>query len=140
VATRSRLYPDSERVLGWDVRDTGFQVVLDARLPEIVRAHLADDVHGLLGEHGLTTEDITAWVCHPGGPKVLEAVEDALRLPPDALAVSRRSLAEVGNLSSASVLHILRDTLAHDPPPPGTPGLLIGMGPGFCAEFVLLRW
>jgi alkylresorcinol/alkylpyrone synthase len=139
VATRSRLYPGSERVLGWDVRDTGFQMVLDARLPDIVRAHLADDVRGFLGEHGLTTRDVTAWLCHPGGPKVLEAVAEALRLPDDALAVSWRSLAEVGNLSSASVLHILRDTLDLRPPP-GTPGLLIAMGPGFCAEFVLLRW
>jgi alkylresorcinol/alkylpyrone synthase len=139
VATRSRLYPDSERVLGWDVRDSGFQIVLDARLPDIVRAHLADDIGGFLGDHGLTTRDVTAWLCHPGGPKVLEAVAEALRLPEDALAGSWRSLAEVGNLSSASVLHILRDTLDRRPAP-GTPGVLIAMGPGFSAEFVLVRW
>jgi alkylresorcinol/alkylpyrone synthase len=84
--------------------------------------------------------EVTAWICHPGGPKVLEAVREALGLPPRALDLSRRSLAEVGNLSSASVLHILRDTLALRPPPPGTPGLLLAMGPGFCTELVLLRW
>jgi alkylresorcinol/alkylpyrone synthase len=140
VATRSRLYPDSERVMGWDVRDTGFRVVLDAGVPDVVRAYLADDVRRFLRDHDLTTDDITAWVCHPGGPKVLEAVGESLRLPEGALDLTWRSLAEIGNLSSSSVLHVLRDTLALRPPPPNTPGLLIAMGPGFCSELVLLRW
>ncbi|GIH94750.1 stilbene synthase [Planobispora siamensis] len=139
LATRSHLYPGSEGVMGWDVGDTGFRVVLDASVPDVVRTYLADDVHGFLADHGLTAEEVTAWVCHPGGPKVLEAVSEALRLPPGALDVTWRSLAEVGNLSSSSVLHVLRDTLALRPPP-GTPGLLIAMGPGFCSELVLLRW
>lgn len=140
VATRSRLYPGSEHVMGWDVGDTGFRVVLDASVPDVVRTHLADDVHGFLSGHGLRAEDVTAWVCHPGGPKVLEAVAETLRLPEGALDLTWCSLAEVGNLSSSSVLHVLRDTLALRPPPPGTPGLLIAMGPGFCSELVLLRW
>jgi alkylresorcinol/alkylpyrone synthase len=140
VATRSHLYPGSEHVMGWNVGDTGFQVVLDASVPDVVRTYLADDVHGFLADHGLTTQDVTAWVCHPGGPKVLEAVAETLRLPDGALDLTWRSLAEVGNLSSSSVLHVLRDTLALRPPPPGTPGLLIAMGPGFCSELVLLRW
>lgn len=140
LATRSHLYPDSEGVMGWDVRDTGFQVVLDASVPDVVRTYLADDVHRFLAEHGLTTRDVTAWVCHPGGPKVLEAVAETLDLPDDALDLTWRSLAEVGNMSSSSVLHVLRDTLDLRPPPPGTPGLLIAMGPGFCSELVLLRW
>jgi alkylresorcinol/alkylpyrone synthase len=139
VATRSHLYPDSERVMGWDVSGNGFQVVLDASVPDVVRTYLADDVHGFLSDHGLTTRDVTAWVCHPGGPKVLEAVAETLRLPDGALDVTWRSLAENGNLSSSSVLHVLQDTLALRPPP-GTPGLLVAMGPGFCSELVLLRW
>ena len=76
---------------------------------------------------------------HPGGPKVLEAINAALGLDDEALELSWRSLSEIGNLSSASVLHILRDARAK-PPPGGTPGLLMAMGPGFCAELVLLRW
>ncbi|WP_433238458.1 type III polyketide synthase [Streptosporangium sp. CA-135522] len=140
VATRGHLYPGSEGVMGWEVRDTGFQVVLDASVPEVVRTYLADDVDGFLADHGLTRRDVTAWVCHPGGPKVLEAVAETLRLPDGALDLTWRSLAEVGNLSSSSVLRVLRDTLALRPPPPGTPGLLIAMGPGFCSELVLLRW
>ncbi|MFD3513010.1 type III polyketide synthase [Streptomyces sp. NPDC058657] len=140
VDTRSHLYPDSGRVMGWDIGSTGFQVVLDPRVPDVVRQYLADDVEGFLGDHGIKPEDVTAWVCHPGGPKVLEAVSEALRLPDGALDVTWRHLADVGNLSSSSVLHVLRDTLAEHRPPPGTPGLLLAMGPGFASELVLLRW
>lgn len=140
VDTRSHLYPDTGRLLGWDVGDSGFRVVLDPRVPDVIRRHLADDVEGFLGDHGLKTKDVTAWVCHPGGPKVLEAVTEALDLPCDALDMTWRHLAEVGNLSSSSVLHVLRDTLADRRPPPGTPGVLLAMGPGFACELVLLRW
>jgi alkylresorcinol/alkylpyrone synthase len=140
VDTRSRLYPDTGRVMGWEIKDSGFQVVLDPEIPDVVRRHLADDVEGFLGDHGLKPKDVTAWVCHPGGPKVLEAVTEALDLPTGALDVTWRHLAEVGNLSSSSVLHVLRDTLATSRPPAGTPGLLLAMGPGFACELVLLRW
>ncbi|MEV6791991.1 3-oxoacyl-[acyl-carrier-protein] synthase III C-terminal domain-containing protein [Streptomyces sp. NPDC051320] len=140
VDTRSRLYPDTERIMGWDIGSSGFQVVLDASVPDVVRGHLAADVEAFLSEHGLKTKDVAAWVCHPGGPKVLDAVTEALELPDGALDVTWRHLADVGNLSSSSVLHVLRDTLAERRPPPGTPGLLLAMGPGFCCELVLLRW
>ncbi|MFF3765243.1 type III polyketide synthase [Streptomyces sp. NPDC001922] len=140
VATRGHLYPDTESVMGWDVTDTGFRVVLDSTVPDVVRKHLAADVDAFLGDHGLTRRDVTAWVCHPGGPRVLEAMAETLELPDGALDVTWRSLAAVGNLSSSSVLHVLRDTLAERPPPPGTPGLLLALGPGFCSELVLLRW
>lgn len=140
VATRSRLYPDTERVMGWDVKDSGFQIVLGADVPDVVRRHLAGDVTSFLADHGLEPADVTAWVCHPGGPKVLDAVQETLQLPADALELTWRSLADIGNLSSASVLYVLRDTLRLRPPPAGTPGMLIAMGPGFCAELVLLRW
>ncbi|MFJ5274496.1 type III polyketide synthase [Streptomyces sp. NPDC088358] len=140
VDTRSHLYPDTGRVMGWDIKNSGFQVVLDPRVPDVVRRYLADDVEGFLGDHGLKPKDVTAWVCHPGGPKVLEAVTEALDLPDDALDVTWRHLADVGNLSSSSVLHVLRDTLAERRPPPGTAGVLLAMGPGFACELVLLRW
>ncbi|MEU9135116.1 3-oxoacyl-[acyl-carrier-protein] synthase III C-terminal domain-containing protein [Streptomyces sp. NPDC048404] len=140
VDTRSRLYPDTGRILGWDIKDSGFQVVLDPEIPEVVRRHLGDDVRGFLDDHGLKTKDVSAWVCHPGGPQILEAVGDALDLPDGALDVSWRHLADVGNLSSSSVLHVLRDTLATRRPPAGTPGVLLAMGPGFACELVLLRW
>ncbi|MFG3546381.1 type III polyketide synthase [Streptomyces sp. NPDC047725] len=140
VATRSRLYPDTEQLLGWDIGPTGFRAVIDAGVPGIVRDHLGRHLRAFLADHGLTTDDIGSWVCHPGGPRVLSAVADTLGLPGDALDTARHSLAAVGNMSSASVLHILQKTWERHRPEPGTWGLLLAMGPGFCSEAVLLRW
>lgn len=140
VSSRSHLYPDTERAMGWDVGSTGLRIVLGAEVPELVRRYLPGDVASLLDEHGLTVADIDPWICHTGGPKVIEAIEDVLDLPPDALALTWRSLREVGNLSSASVLHVLRDTLAARPPDGQGWSVLLAMGPGFCAELVLIRW
>jgi alkylresorcinol/alkylpyrone synthase len=105
----------------------------------VVERYLGEDVVGFLHTHGLDVADIHTWVSHPGGPKVIEAITSTLGLPDDALELTWRSLAEVGNLSSASVLHVLRDTMAKRPEA-GTPGLMLAMGPGFCSELVLLRW
>ena len=139
LATCSRLYPDSLGTMGWNVGASGFKLVLSADLPEVIERYFADDVTGFLAEHDLTIDDIGSWVSHPGGPKVLEAINSALGLDDNALELSWRSLSEIGNLSSASVLHILRDARTK-PPPSGTPGVLMAMGPGFCSELVLLRW
>ncbi len=138
--SRSHLYPDTERTMGWDVGPTGLKIVLDAEVPGLVRKYLGDDIREFLSDHGLAVQDVAAWVSHPGGPKVIEAIESELMLPGSPLEMTWRSLARVGNLSSASVLHVLADTLAERPPPPGTPGLLLAMGPGFCSELVLLEW
>lgn len=140
VATRSHLYPDTEELLGWDIGDGGFRIVLGADIPDLVRRHLGHEVGAFLADHDLKPQDVTTWICHPGGPKVLDAVRESLDLPARALELTWRSLAEVGNLSSASVLHILRDTLDLARPLPGSTGLLLAMGPGFCTELVLLRW
>ena len=139
LASHSRLYPDSLDALGWKVGASGFQLVLAANLPELIDRYFADDVTGFLSEHDLTIDDIAAWMAHPGGPKVIDAINEALGLDDDALELTWRSLAEVGNLSSSSVLHILRDTRAKKQPS-GKPGLMMAMGPGFCSELVLLRW
>lgn len=140
VATRSRFYPGTERAMGWEVGDHGFRVVLGAEVPDIARTYLGSDVREFLAAHGLAVDDIAAWICHPGGPKVIDAITETLGLPDDALALTRESLARAGNLSSASVLHVLRDTLAQRTLAPGSYGLLLAMGPGFCSELVLLRW
>lgn len=140
VDSVAHLYPGTERTMGWDVGGSGLRIVLDAEVPALVRRYLAEDVQALLDRHGLRLAEVTGWVCHPGGPKVIEAIESTLGLPPDALEITWRSLAEVGNLSSASVLHVLADTLAKRSFPPGSPGVLMAMGPGFCSELVLLRW
>jgi alkylresorcinol/alkylpyrone synthase len=125
--------------MGYDVGATGFELVLSKDVAAVVEQYIADDVTTFLGAHGLSTTDIGAWVSHPGGPKVIEAINASLDLPPEALELTWRSLGEIGNLSSASVLHVLRDTIAK-PPPSKSPGLMLAMGPGFCSELVLLRW
>jgi alkylresorcinol/alkylpyrone synthase len=141
VATHSEVCPDSVGALGWRLGSEGFRIVLSTGLPDVVARRLGSCVDGFLAAHGLTVEDMRAWICHPGGPNVIDAVQRSLGLPDDAMAASRRSLARVGNLSSASVLHILQDVIAaEDGPPPGSHGLLIGLGPGVSIELVLLRW
>jgi alkylresorcinol/alkylpyrone synthase len=140
VATRSIFYPDTEWVMGWDVVDSGFKVVLSAKVPEITRAHVGRDIGDFLASQGLDRSRIRHWLAHTGGPKVLQAFEAALELPREALAGSWRSLNEVGNLSSASVLFVLADLLESGAARPGDLGLLVAMGPGFCSELVLLQW
>ena len=138
VDSRSHLYPDSLRTMGWDVGSSGFQLVLAADVPDVVRRYLRDDVTGFLGAHDLAIDDINTWVSHPGGPKVIEAIVEALDLPDSAVELTWRSLADIGNVSSSSVLHVLRDTIAKRPA--AGPGLMLAMGPGFCSELVLLQW
>ena len=113
LATRSRLYPDSLDTMGWDVGAAGFRLVLSADLPEVIERYLADDVTGFLAEHDMTIDDVGSWVSHPGGPK-FSRPSTRPGLDDDALELSWRSLSEIGNLSSASVLHVLRD--ARKPP------------------------
>jgi predicted naringenin-chalcone synthase len=140
VATRSVFYPGTERVMGWDIVDSGFKVVLSPKVPELVRQELRGNVDDFLKAHSLRRSDIAHFVCHSGGPKVLEAFEEALEVPREALQLSWDSLQVAGNLSSASVLFVLRDLLASGRAQPGEKGLLLAMGPGFCAELVLLEW
>lgn len=140
VASRSAFYPGTEDVMGWRVGASGFQVVLSAEVPDMVRKHLRGDVDALLAEHHLDYDAVAAWVAHPGGPKVLQAMEETFPMPLGALDLTWESLREVGNLSSASVLLVLKETLARAAPPAGGYGLMTAMGPGFCSELVLLRW
>jgi alkylresorcinol/alkylpyrone synthase len=139
VASRSRLYPESLHVMGWNINTSGLQFVMSPEVTGLIERHLAGDVTRFLTAQGLSKDDVGAWISHPGGPKVIEAIAKTLELPPDALELTWRSMGEIGNLSSASVLHILRDTIAKKPPT-GSPGLMIAVGPGFCSELVLLRW
>jgi alkylresorcinol/alkylpyrone synthase len=140
IASRSEVYPDSGDMLGWRLGSDGFKIVLTAELADVVERRLADSVTSFLAAHGLTVDDVKSWVCHPGGPRVIDAVQKSLELPDSAVEASRRSLAEAGNMSSASVLHILEQVAANGRPPPGSAGLMIGLGPGVSAELVLLRW
>ncbi len=139
LATRSVFYPKTEEVMGWEVSERGFGIVLSADVPKMVSDHLRADVDTFLADHDLSREQISTWICHPGGPKVLAAMQESLELPDGALDLTWRSLREVGNLSSTSVLLVLRETLKQRSLEAGSYGVMLAMGPGFCSELVLLR-
>lgn len=140
VATRSTFYSDTEEVMGWDISEKGFRIVLSRDVPEVIINNLGRDAAEFLSDHGLKREDIKSWVIHTGGPKVLEATEKALCLKNGALDASWKCLKKTGNLSSASVLFVLEETMKNKRPAPGSWGILAAMGPGFCSELVLLKW
>jgi alkylresorcinol/alkylpyrone synthase len=139
VDTRSSFYPDTTDVIGWHIGGSGFEIVLTAGVAEVIERHFPAEVAAFLADHELAVADVASWVAHPGGPRVLEAFAHSLGLPESAFALSWASLDRVGNLSSAAVLHVLRDFMDAGQRP-GTPGLLFALGPGVSAEFVLLEW
>jgi alkylresorcinol/alkylpyrone synthase len=140
LATKSILYPNTERTMGWDISEKGFRIVLSPEVPDTVLRHLGEDVDAFLAEQGFSRGDIKSWVMHTGGPKVLEATATALGITEKDLAASWECLRKVGNLSSTSVLLVLEDVYSHRRPEPGSLSILAAMGPGFCSELVLLRW
>lgn len=138
--TRSTFYRHTEHIMGWDIGDLGFKIVLSPDVPKVVNEHLLGNVEGFLSDNNLSMSDISSYIFHSGGPKVLEAMEKSLSLPPNALAPSWKSLREVGNLSATSVLAVMEDYLVNAPGKPGTYSILAAMGPAFCSELVLLQW
>jgi alkylresorcinol/alkylpyrone synthase len=143
IATRSRLYPDTRHIMGWDVGSHGFKILLDPGVPQIVKDYFAGDVTGFLVDHQLKIGDVRSWISHPGGPKVLQAIASSLGVDQEALSISRDELAKVGNLSSASVLGILDRTIQERSSKGVSPGdfaLMMAMGPGFCSEQLLCQW
>lgn len=139
LGTRSRVVPETVDVMGWNVGSSGFQLVMSREVPKMAETYLRAEVDGFLADHGLNLADISTWVCHPGGPKVLDSIEEALDLPPESMVHSRNSMRDNGNISSASVLDVLRRTLA-EPPAAGSLGVMLAMGPGFSFELLLLQW
>ena len=140
LASASSFYPDTQDVMGWDISERGFRVVLSPDVPRVIRENLGGDVDRFLSTQGLTRAEIGSWIMHTGGPKVLEATAEALGLSNDDFAVSWECLRRMGNLSSASVLMVLDEVMKNRRPAAGTYSILAAMGPGFCAELVLLRW
>jgi alkylresorcinol/alkylpyrone synthase len=140
LATKSIFYPHTEKVMGWDISEKGFRIVLSPEVPDTVVKHLGKDVDAFLAEQGHKRSDIKTWVMHTGGPKVLEATATALGLNEKDLAASWECLRKVGNISSTSVLLVLEDVYMNRRPEPGSLSILAAMGPGFCSELVLLKW
>lgn len=137
IGSRSALYPDSTETIGWNIGSYGLRLMLTPAVPELIDRHLASDVDALLAAHGWGRGDVDEWIAHPGGPRVLEAFSDALDLVPGDLSTSWEVLADMGNLSSSAVLHVLARHAHH---PPGHRGVLFALGPGVSVEIVLLEW
>jgi len=131
----SMLMPDSKEAMTWRIGDHGFEMTLSARVPELIHRHLRPWLESWLAEQSLTLNDVQTWAVHPGGPRILQEVTEALGLRADALQASRGILAEFGNMSSPTVLFVL-ERLAQEKAP--RPCVALGFGPGLVAEVMLL--
>lgn len=139
-ANESFLFEGSWGYMGFDVRDTGMHLILDKGIPGAVERQIAPVLLGFLDAQKQQREDIDFFCLHPGGKKVLDEIARVFALGPDATRASRDCLAEVGNLSSASILVVLKNTFERYAPAPGDTGLVVGFGPGFSAEMLLTTW
>jgi predicted naringenin-chalcone synthase len=136
AATGSCLFPDSADAMTWSIGDHGFEMTLSPRIPDLLRRHLGPWLAAWLAQNGLAVPAVATWAIHPGGPRILSAIEEALDLPRTATAVSREVLAECGNMSSPTVLFILERLLERQAP---RPCVALGFGPGLVAEALLFR-
>lgn len=139
IATSSKFMPDSEDVMGWDVKNSGLHVIFSKSIPSIITKWLGPFVHEFLDANGLSKDDIAHFVAHPGGRKVLEAYETALQFDPSKTDISRDVLRENGNMSSPTILYVLEKFMKNEPAA-GDYGLMAALGPGFCGELLLLKW
>lgn len=133
LAAGSCVVPDTESAMSWTIGDRGFEMTLDRAVPDLIRTHAAPWLRSWLEQHDLALADVRAWAIHPGGPRIIDAVADALDLDDEQTRPSRRILAEHGNMSSPTVLFIL-DQLRDQP----GPCVAIGFGPGLAIEAALL--
>ena len=140
VDSRSVILPNTVHLMGMDLVDTGTRNILRPEVADYVKVALHKTIDPLLADHNLSTDKIDCWMVHPGGPKIIKAVEEEFGLDERALQGSWDALAEIGNISSPTVLYILDRTLAAEQPPVGSYGLLLAMGPGFSQEAILLQW
>ncbi len=140
LASECFLFPNSLTAMGFDLRDTGLHIVLSKDVPELIRERVKGLAEGFLARQGLRKEDISAFLLHPGGQKLLSFMQEELGLSRADTEISWDILRRYGNLSSASVLFILNEWLVQREMPSGSYGLLMAFGPGFTAEMMLLQW
>ena len=140
LASECYLFPHSRDAMGFDLRDSGFHIVLSKDVPQLIRERIKELADGFLARQGLSRGDISAFILHPGGQKLLSFMEEELGLTRGDTEISWDVLRRFGNLSSASVLFILQEWLTKREMKPGSYGLLMAFGPGFTAEMLLLQW
>jgi predicted naringenin-chalcone synthase len=135
LASGSQWLANSEREMGWVIGDHGFGMTMTKLIPRLIEQHLGTWVEAWLQQHGLSVGNIKHWAVHPGGPKILEAVQTSLALADTALADSWQILAHYGNMSSPTVFFILKQQSQQ---PMKGPVVLLGFGPGLVVEAALL--
>jgi alkylresorcinol/alkylpyrone synthase len=140
VDTASYLIPDTLDAMGFDLRDHGFHMVLAKAVPGILHEQIRPVVMPFLERHGLRPEQLAAYVLHPGGKKILDYLEAELDIERAKTQPSWDVLRDYGNLSSATILFVLREWLTKQRPATGAYSLAAGFGPGLCIELLLLRW
>jgi alkylresorcinol/alkylpyrone synthase len=140
IATESTLFPGTTDLMGFELKDSGLHIVLSPEIPEVVEAQVPQLLAHFLDRQGLLISDVTHFLLHPGGRRVLDGLAQCLGLSATQTRISRAVLRNYGNLSSASVLFILDRFLNAERPCRGDLGLLLAFGPGFSAETVLLQW
>jgi alkylresorcinol/alkylpyrone synthase len=140
LAADTYTFPQSLDAMGFDLRETGFHIVLSKDVPQMIRDRIRELVDEFLGRRGLSRQRISAFLLHPGGQKLLSYIEEQLGLCRCDTALSWDVLGEYGNLSSATILFILDACLAKTKMRPGEYGLAAAFGPGFSAELLLLQW
>jgi alkylresorcinol/alkylpyrone synthase len=140
LVSETYTFPDSLGAMGFDLRDSGFHILLAKDVPEMIGAKIRGLVDGFLARQGRTQQDIKGWILHPGGSRLLGNVETALGLTKNDTQPSWDILGNVGNLSSATILFILQEWLEKRPLQTGDYALAAAFGPGFSAEFLLLQW
>jgi alkylresorcinol/alkylpyrone synthase len=136
----SLFFPGTTHLMGFHLRNHGLQIVLDRELAPFVRRKVEGGVRSFLETRGLTRADISRWILHPGGRRIIEVMSERLGLGPEDLAPTEAVLAEHGNMSSVTILFVLDEMIRNGPPLPGKWGLLGAFGPGFGAEFALLEF
>jgi len=139
LETLAHVFPRTTGALGFDLRDDGFHSVLSKEVPALLKTEIAALVRALAARRSLAREDLSFFVLHPGGRKILGVVEEELRLSREDTRASWDVLRDFGNQSSASVLFVLDEHLAERPPARGARGLLAAFGPGLAVELLLLE-
>ena len=130
--------PSTSDHMTWDITDLGFKMGLSPRVPDVLARHVRAVVDDLLGAHGVRREDVAGWAVHPGGPRIIDVVEERLELDPRLLEPSRGVLRDFGNCSSATVLLVLDRVLAGGIDP-GSCVVALAFGPGLTLYAALLR-
>lgn len=139
IDSKSMFFKDTETVMGWDVGSEGLKIVLSKSVPDVARKELGEPLNAFLKSHDLDLKAIDSFMAHPGGPKVLEAMEEVFGLGENGLSESWKSLNEFGNMSSVSVLDIIKRSIENRSQEDKV-ALSVAMGPGFSAEFGLFKW